>query len=52
MRTKMAPIYTTLTLAYLEENLYKIIGENIATKKKPRFYSIIEKITGWLFHIL
>ena len=27
METKIAPMYTTLTLAYLVENLYKIIGE-------------------------
>ena len=29
MRTKMAPIYATLTLAYLEENLYEIIDKKI-----------------------
>ena len=27
MGAKMAPIYTTLTLAYLEENLYEIISK-------------------------
>ena len=27
MGTKMASTYATLTLAYLEENLYEIIGE-------------------------
>ena len=31
MRTKMAPTYATLTLAYLEENLYEIIGKKNTT---------------------
>ena len=31
MGTKIAPTYATLTLAYLEENLYKIIGKKITT---------------------
>ena len=31
MGTKMAPTYATLTLAYLEENLFEIIGKNVAT---------------------
>ena len=30
MGTKMVPTYATLTQAYLEENLYKIIGKNMA----------------------
>ena len=29
MGTKIVPTYTTLTLAYLEENLYEIKGKNI-----------------------
>ena len=28
MGTKTVPTYTTLTLSYLKENLYKIIGKN------------------------
>ena len=39
MGTKMAPTYDTPTFAYLEENLYEIIG-----KKYNRIYLIIEKI--------
>ena len=31
METKMAPTYTTLILAYSEENLYEIIGKNATT---------------------
>ena len=31
MGSKMAPTYATLTLAYLEENQYEIIGKNTAT---------------------
>ena len=31
MGTKMAPTYVTLTLAYLEENLYEITVKNTAT---------------------
>ena len=27
METKMGPTYTTLTLAYLKENLYEVIGK-------------------------
>ena len=34
MGTKMAPTYAALTQAYLEENLYEIIGKNTATKLK------------------
>ena len=30
--TKMAPTYATLTLAYLEENIYKILGKKNTTK--------------------
>ena len=31
MGTKMVPTYATLTLDYLEENLYEMIGKNTAT---------------------
>ena len=31
MKTKMTPTYATLTVAYLEKNLYEIIGKNMAT---------------------
>ena len=31
MGTKMVPTYATLTLAYLEQNLYEIIGKNTTT---------------------
>ena len=34
MGTKMAPTYATLTLAYLEENLYKIIGKKYSNNIK------------------
>ena len=30
----MAPTYATLTQAYLEENLYEIIGKNTAMTQK------------------
>ena len=33
MGTKMAPTYTTQTLAYLEENLYEIIGKKYNVKR-------------------
>ena len=28
METKMAPMYTALTLYYFEENIYLILGKN------------------------
>ena len=31
MGSKIVPTYATLTLADLEENLYEIIGKNMAT---------------------
>ena len=31
MGTRIVPTYATLTLAYLEKNLYEIIGKNTAT---------------------
>ena len=31
MGTKMAAMYATLTLAYLQKNVYEIIGKNTAT---------------------
>ena len=31
MGTKMAPTYAILTLVYLEENLYKILGKKATT---------------------
>ena len=34
MGTKIVPTYTTLTLAYLEENLYEIIGKNTTIWKQ------------------
>ena len=37
MGTKMAPIYVTLTLAYLEENLYEIIGKKYGNYMKEEF---------------
>ena len=52
MGTKMAPTYDTLTLSHLEENLYVIIGKKIRQRHKRRIYQIIEKIFGWLLHIL
>ena len=35
--TKIAPTYTTLTLAYLEENLYEIIGKKYGNDIKEEF---------------
>ena len=35
--TKMAPTYATLTLAYLEENLYEIIGKKYGNNIKEEF---------------
>ena len=40
MRTKMSPTYATLTLAYLEENLYEIIVKKIQQQYKNRIYCI------------
>ena len=37
METKMAPTYATLTLAYLEENLYEIIGKKYGNDIKENF---------------
>ena len=37
MGTKMASAYVTLTLAFLEENLYEIIGKK-QSKYKKRIY--------------
>ena len=37
MGTRMAPTYTTLTLAYLEENLYEIIGKKYGNDIKEKF---------------
>ena len=37
MGTKMAPAYATLTLAYLEENLYEIIGKKYGNDIKEEF---------------
>ena len=51
MGTKMAPTYATLTLAYLVENLYEIIGIKIQ-QCKIRMYYMMEKIPRWLFPIL
>ena len=31
MGAKMTPTYATLTLAYLEENIYEVVGKNTAT---------------------
>ena len=52
MGTKMAPIYATLTLVYLEENLYEIIGKKYSNDYKRIIYQIMEKIFRWLIHIL
>ena len=43
MGTKMIQTYTTLTLVYLEENLYEILGKNIQHQYRNRIYKIIEK---------
>ena len=40
MGTKMAPTYGTLTLAYLEENLYEIIGKKIRQQYKRKTYQM------------
>ena len=37
MVTKIAPTYATLTLAYLEENLYEIIGKIYSNDIKEEF---------------
>ena len=37
MGTKMAPTYATLTLAYLEENLYEITGKKYDNDIKEEF---------------
>ena len=37
MGTKMAPTYSTLTLAYLEKNLYEIIGKKYGNNIKEDF---------------
>ena len=37
METKMAPTYVTLTLAYLDENLYEIIGKKYSNDIKEEF---------------
>ena len=36
MGTKMAPIYATFTLKYLQENLYEIIGKKYNIKRNLR----------------
>ena len=46
--TKIALTYAALTLPYLEENLYKIIGKKYNAKTE----FIMEKIPRRLFHIL
>ena len=48
----MAPTYATLALAYLEENLYEIIGKKIRQRHKRRIYQIMEKTFRLLLHIL
>ena len=50
METKMAPTYATLTLTYLEENLYEIIGKKYGNDIKKEF--TMEKIFGWLLNNL
>ena len=37
MGTKMEPTYTTLTFAYLEENLYEILGKTYNNNIKTEF---------------
>ena len=44
METKMAPTYTTLTLAYLEENLYKIIDKKYGNDIKEEFIKSWKRI--------
>ena len=52
MGTKMAPTYATLTLAYLEENLYVIIGRKYGRDIKEEFTKSWKRYFGWLLHIL
>ena len=51
MGTKLASIYTTLNLEYLEENLHKIIAKKIRQRHK-KIYQIMEKKSALLLHIL
>ena len=43
MGTKMAPTYTTLTKAYLEENLYEIIGKKYGNDIKEEFSKSLKR---------
>ena len=47
----MSPMYATLTLVYLEENLYEIIGKKYKNIK-TEFNRSWKNIPGWLFYIL
>ena len=51
MGTKMEPTGATLTLAYLQENLYEIKKKK-REQDKRRIYYVVEKIFRKLFHIL
>ena len=44
MGTKMAPTYATLTLAYLEKNLYEIIGKKYGNDTREEFIKSWENI--------
>ena len=44
METKMVPTYATVTQAYLEENLYEIIGQKYDDIKK-------EFIKSWKIYL-
>ena len=43
MGTKMAPAYAILTLAYVEENLYEIIGKKIRNDIKEEFTKSLKR---------
>ena len=49
MGTEMAPAYATLTLAYLEENLYEIIGKKYGNAINGEFTTIWKRYLEDLF---
>ena len=49
MGTKMTPTYTTLTVAYLEENLYEIIGKKYGNDIKEGFTKSWERYLDGCF---
>ena len=44
MGSKMAAIFATLTLTYLEENYYEIMSNKIRQRYIRRIYKVMEKI--------